>query len=458
MTSGTWLIIALVVVVAFVVWTTARVRMHAFLALILSAFLMGFLAKMPLNKLLDAITSGFGSTVSSIGIVIALGAAMGTILEKSGGAQAMAQSMLRLVGKARASLAMALTGYIVSIPVFCDSGFIILSPLNKALARQVRKSVVVMGIALSMGLYATHTLVPPTPGPIAAAGALGADLGLVIIYGLIAAFPAMLAGWWFAERYASRYAAAEDDGALAAPELAAAGEGRPAKRSEQQTLPSATKSFLPIVVPVVLILLKSIADLPSRPLGTGFWMALFDFIGHPVAALTIGTFLALWTVPKITADVWQKWLGEGIGTAGWIVLITAAGGALGSVIRQTELAGFVGSSLSQWHLGIFLPFLISAALKTAQGSSTVALITTSALIAPLLPALGFESASAKALVVLAIGAGSMVVSHANDSYFWVVTQLTGMDTPTGYRTQTLGTLVTGIVAIVTVFVMSLILV
>jgi len=451
LSSGTWLVIALLVVVAFVVWSTARVRMHAFVALILAAFLMGILAGMPLGDLLNAITSGFGSTVSSIGIVIALGAAMGTILEKSGGAQTMARTMLRLVGQARSSLAMAMTGYVVSIPVFCDSGFVILSPLNKALARQTGKNVVVLGIALSMGLYASHTLVPPTPGPIAAAGALGADLGLVIIYGLVVAFPAMLAGWWFAERHASRYEATGG-------QIAAAAEAKPSPQASRpdDALPSATRSFLPIVVPVLLILLKSVADLPSRPFGTGLWLSLFDFIGHPVTALVIGLFLALLTVERRDARVWQEWIGEGIGTAGWIVLITAAGGALGQVIRSTPLAEFVGSTLSQWRLGLLLPFLLAAALKTAQGSSTVALITTSALMAPLLPALGLDSASGRALAVLAIGAGSMVVSHANDSYFWVVTQLTGIDTPTGYRTQTLGTLVIGIVAIVSVLVLSLV--
>ncbi|MGE5586983.1 MAG: GntP family permease [Clostridia bacterium] len=449
MASGAWLVVALVVVVVFIIYTTASVRMHAFLALILASFIMGLLAKMPVLAIVDNITAGFGSTVSSIGIVIALGAAMGTILERSGGAETMARTMLRLVGRARAALAMALTGYVVSIPVFCDSGFVILSPLNKALAAATRTNLATMAIALSMGLYSTHTLVPPTPGPIAAAGTIGADLGRVIIYGLIAAFPAMLAGWWFAEKVASKYSVAAADETSGPLQDSAA---------EEKVLPSPVKSFAPIIVPVILILLKSVADLPSAPLGRGGWKTLFDFIGHPVTALLLGTFLALLTVPKLSREVWGDWIGTGVTTAGWIILITAAGGALGNVIRATPLAGYLGTTLGRWHMGILLPFLVSAALKTAQGSSTVALITTSALMAPLLTPLGLGGETAKALVVLAIGAGSMVVSHANDSYFWVVTQLSGMDVPTGYKCQTVSSLVTGVTAIVVIAIMAWVLV
>ncbi|MCR4402187.1 MAG: GntP family permease [Firmicutes bacterium] len=445
MAGGAWLLFALAAVVVFIIYTTASVRMHAFLALILASFIMGLLAKMPLLTIVDSITAGFGSTVSSIGIVIALGAAMGTILEKSGAAETMARTMLRLVGRARAALAMALTGYVVSIPVFCDSGFVILSPLNKALAAATRTSLTTMAIALSMGLYSTHTLVPPTPGPIAAAGTIGADLGRVIVYGVLAAFPAMLAGWWFAEKVASRYSVAVAD---------EPGVTLKDAYVDEKGLPSPAKSFAPIIVPVILILLKSVADLPSAPLGRAGWKTLFDFIGHPVTALLIGTFLALLTVPRLSREVWSDWIGAGVATAGWIILITAAGGALGNVIRATPLASYLGATLGKWHMGILLPFLVSAALKTAQGSSTVALITTSALMAPLLTPMGLGGETAKALVVLAIGAGSMVVSHANDSYFWVVTQLSGMDVPTGYKCQTVSSLITGVTALVAIVVMS----
>jgi GntP family gluconate:H+ symporter len=449
MVSGGWLVLILVAVVAFIIYTTARVRMHAFLALILASFLMGLLSGLPVLEILDKITAGFGNTVASIGIVIGLGAAMGTILEKSGGAESMARTMLGLVGRARASLAMAFTGYVVSVPVFCDSGFVILSPLNKALASATDTALTTMATALSMGLYATHCLVPPTPGPIAAAGTIGADLGLVILFGLIVSLPATLMGWWFAVKYASRYS-------IESVETAATSEE--ARILDERDLPSAAKSFAPIIVPVVLILLKSVADLPSAPFGIGSAKIFFDFIGHPVTALVIGTFLALMTAPRLTPEVWGDWIGAGITTAGWIVLITAAGGSLGNVIRATPLSQYIGTTLAGWHVGLFLPFIVAAALKTAQGSSTVALITTAALMAPILEPLGFTGSVAKALVVLAIGAGSMVVSHANDSYFWVVTQLSGMDVPTGYRCQTVGSLITGLTAIVVIMVLGWILI
>lgn len=444
MVGGGWLVLILGVVVAFIIYATARVRMHAFFALILASFIMGLLSGLPVLDILDMITSGFGSTVASIGIVIGLGAAMGAILERSGGAESMARTMLELVGRARASLAMAFTGYVVSVPVFCDSGFVILSPLNKALSSATDTSLATMATALSMGLYATHCLVPPTPGPIAAAGTIGADLGLVIVFGLIVSLPATLMGWWFSEKYASKYAIGLEDEPI----------GEESGVLEKKELPSPMKSFMPIVIPVVLILLNSVANLPGAPFGTGNAKTFFGFLGHPVTALVIGTFLALMTASKLTPEVWGDWIGAGITTAGWIVLITASGGALGNVIRATPLSDYIGTTLAEWHIGLVLPFLVSAALKTAQGSSTVALITTAALMAPLLEPLGFAGNTAKALVVLAIGAGSMVVSHANDSYFWVVTQLSGMDVPTGYRCQTLGSLVTGVTALVVILVLG----
>lgn len=442
-----WTVIVLLLAIAFIVIMTGKAKMHAFMVLLLAAYIVGLLAGVKPPDILKAIKDGFGGTCSSIGIVITLGAILGYILEKSGAALTMANSMLALVGKARAALAMALTGYIVSIPVFCDSGFVILSPLNRALAENSKKSLATMGVALSLGLYVTHCLVPPTPGPIGAAGNIGADLGTVLLIGLISAFPGMIAGWIFAEKYASKFHI-EPKPEVTLEEL----------QKKYGHLPSALKSFLPIVVPIVLICLKSIADFPSQPFGAGTWKIFFDFIGEPITALLIGTFLAMLTVPKITQEMISDWFGEGVKTAGWIILITAAGGALGGVLKVTPIAAIIGDSLSKLHLGLFLPFIISAALKTAQGSSTVALITTSSLLAPLLEGMGMGSPMAKVLVVMAIGAGSMTVSHANDSYFWVVSQFSDIKEVTvGYRTQTLGTLVVGIVTIIWIWLLSLVL-
>jgi len=214
-----------------------------------------------------------------------------------------------------------------------------------------------------------------------------------------------------------------------------------------QEYPSVLRSFAPIVVPVLLIALKSVADYPSAPFGTGSLRTLLSFIGNPNIALLIGVFFAFFTVPKITKEVLGDWVGVGLTNAGVIILITGVGGSLGAVIRETPIAAYLSESLSTLQFGIFVPFILAAALKTAQGSSTVAIITTAGIIAPLMTALGLASGLGPALTVMAIGAGAMTVSHANDSYFWVVAQFSDMKVEQAYRLQTLSSLVCGIVGI-----------
>jgi GntP family gluconate:H+ symporter len=351
--------------------------------------------------------------------------------------------MLRIVGAGRAPLAIGLAGYVISVPVFCDSGFIILAALNRALAADAGLSLSVMATALSMGLYATHTMVPPTPGPLAAAGNVGADVGLVMLLGLIVALPSALVGVQFARRWASRFPIAPK--ATVTYDDIAARYGR---------LPSPAISFLPIVLPVGLIALASLADLPGAPFGGGPFKRALLFLGNPIMALAIGMVIALFAVPRWSGEILDRWVGAAIREAAVILAITAAGGSLGETILTTGLGDFLGTTMATWNLGLLLPFAIAAALKTAQGSSTVSLITTSAILAPLLPSLGWTTGAARAIVVLAIAAGSMVVSHANDSYFWVVSQFSDMDGATAYKTQTLGSLVVGVAALACVMVLS----
>jgi GntP family gluconate:H+ symporter len=443
---GVWLVVLLLLSIVFIVYSTVRWKLHPFLALIFAAFLYGLLSKMRLADVVKSITDGFGGTVSSIGIVIVAGTIIGVFLEKSGGAFTMAESVLRVTGKKNVPLAMSIIGYIVSIPVFCDSGFVIISPLNKALTKRANLSLAATAIALSLGLYATHTMVPPTPGPVAAAGALGADLGLTILMGLIVSIPAIIVGWLFTVKFAARVHI-DPEPELTEEEI----------EQKMKEAPSSSKAFLPIVVPIVLILLKSVSDFPTKPFGEGALKEFIGFIGHPVTALIIGVLIALSLPKKLVKDMLSMsgWVGQAVTQSGVIILITAAGGAFGKVLQNSGIANVIGQSLAAANLGMWLPFIIAAAIKTAQGSSTVAIITTSSLLAPLMDSLGFVSPLAKALTVVAIGAGSMVVSHANDSYFWVVTQFSKMDVKTGYKLQTLGTLLEGFTAAVTVWVISL---
>jgi GntP family gluconate:H+ symporter len=342
---------------------------------------------------------------------------------------------------------MSIIGYFVSIPVFADSGFVILSSLNKALSKRAKISLAGSAIALSLGLTVTHCLVPPTPGPIAAAGILGADLGLVILFGMLIAALALFNGWLFAEKFGSKIPIDPN------PDISM--EDIDAK---MKAAPSAIKALSPILIPIILIVLKSVSEFPTRPLGDGVVRILFSFIGEPVIALLIGVILAFNLPCKLTKSMLADsgWVGTGLRSATIIILITGAGGSFGKVLQNSELADIIGSTLANAKIGIWMPFIIAAMIKTAQGSSTVALITTASIMSPLMASMGFTSEISKTLVVLSISSGAMVVSHANDSFFWVVTQMSRMDVKTGYKLQSLGTLITGVSAGLVTWIISLI--
>ncbi len=446
MPEGLWLTLVLLFSVLFIILGTTRLKMHPFIVLLLASYLAGALAGLPVEQIALSITSGFGSIMAYIGIVIVLGTIIGTILEKSNAAIKLAELVLKLVGRRLPGLAMSIIGYIVSIPVFCDSAYVILSSLKRSLVQKTGKPSVTLSIALATGLYASHTFVPPTPGPIAAAGNLGLEeqLGMVILFGGVTAVFAMLTGWLWASYIGKKHTANEDKIQSAEEKMA------------EIRLPSATKSLMPILVPIVLIALRSVATYPSKPMGEGFLFTFFNFSGQPINALLLGFLLSFLLFPKFNKETLTGWIGEGISAAAPILLITGAGGAFGTILKETQIGETLGNMLAGYQLGIFLPFIIAAAFKTAQGSSTVALVATSALMAPLLSTVGLDSLYGKVLAVLATGAGAMTISHANDSYFWVVTQFSGMDVKTGYKTHTLATLIQGVTAMINIYLLNLI--
>ncbi len=443
------LIILLIASVLVIVVSTSKFKIHPFLALIFTAILFGLFSGMPLGKIVESINLGFGGTIGQIGIVIIAGVMIGTFLEHTGGAYAMAKRILKLTGKKKVPLTMSIIGYIVSIPVFADSGFVILMPLNKALSKQANISLAGTSVALALGLMTTHCLVPPTPGPIAAAGILGADLGLVIILGVAVSVVTLAVGWLYATKIAARHYIDPN------PELSES-----ALEEKLKQAPRAIKAFMPIVFPIILIVLRSISDFPTEPFGNGQLKDIIGFIGNPVIALLIGLLLAFTLPRKFDREMLSTtgWIGQSLINAALIVMITGAGGAFGMILRNSEIAEVLGDYLVDARIGILLPFIISTALRIAQGSSTVALITTASLMVPLMEPLGLDSGVARALVVLAIGAGSMVASHANDSLFWIFTQMTGMDVKTGYRIHTVGTVVIGFSSALVVWGLSLILI
>jgi len=450
-------ITCLVLAIVFIVLTTAKLKLHPFLALLVAAFLYGIITGVPLGAVVDAVNLGFGNTLKGIGIVIIAGTIIGTFLEKTGGAQSLANGALKITGKKNVPLAMGIVGYIVSMPVFCDSGFVILSPLNKALSKTAKISLAAGAVALSLGLYATHTMVPPTPGPVAAAGILKADLGLVIAIGCGVSVVALIASWLFAVLFASKVQIdAEDHLDI--------DESKEPTVSEADR-PGLFKSLVPILLPLVLIVISSVCHMiypdvknaDGTKVDPGTVLNIVYFFGQPTVALLIGVGAAFLLPKKLDSKMISSsgWVGHSILAAASILAITGAGGAFGQVLRVSGIDKVVGDTLSHYNMGIWLPFIIAAALKTAQGSSTVAIITTASLMAPLLDSMGLTGGVAKALVVVAIGAGSMVVSHANDSYFWVVTQFSNMSLKQGFKLQSLGTLVEGTVAAATVWVISL---
>ncbi len=326
------LILILLAVIAFIVIATTKFKLHPFLALISAAFLAAFAYGLPAESIAKTITSGFGGILGYIGLVIVLGTIIGVILEKSGAAITMADTVIRVLGERFPTLTMTIIGYIVSIPVFCDSGYVILNSLKESLAKRLRTSSVAMSVALATGLYATHTFVPPTPGPIAAAGNLGleSNLGLVIGVGVFVAAVAALAGMLWANRFKD----IEPDNLEQQEELQ---QDWQALKASYGTLPSASQAFSPIFVPILLICLGSIAKFPSLPLGEGFLFQMLGFLGQPLVALFIGLLLSVRLLKSDNkAEEFSQRISQGITAAAPILLITGAGGAFGAVLKATE--------------------------------------------------------------------------------------------------------------------------
>jgi GntP family gluconate:H+ symporter len=428
-------VLYLVISVILIILLTTKLKVHPFLALFVVALMYGFLSGMPLELIVESINTGFGDTLGKIGLIIVFGVIIGAFLENSGGAYKIAESILMIIGRKRVPTAMGIIGYFISIPVFADSGFILLSPLNKSLAKKAGITLAGSTIALSLGLMASHTMVPPTPGPIAAAGILNADLGLVMLIGLPVSALSLVAGIIFARKYAAR-TFIDPDPKISEAEI----------KERMKSAPGTIKSSLPVIIPIQLIVTRSFIN--SQVNDPGEFLSFLQFLGEPVVALLIGVIISL-TLPKKLEKMMlstKGWVGKALTDAATILLITGAGGIFGKILQNSGIADLLGETLAGVQMGIWLPFLLSAAIKTAQGSSTVALITTASIMMPMMNSLGFDTELEKAICVIAIGAGSAVFSHANDSFFWVVTQLSGMDVKTGYRLLSLGSAILGLMA------------
>ena len=438
------LLLAIILVsILLIVVATNRFKIHPFLALLIGALFVGFSVGMPSLVIIDSITAGFGSILAGIGLIVVLGTVMGVFVEKSGALGVIADHIVRFLGSRHLHLSVALLGAVVSIPVFCDSGFIIMSRLVKRISKNEGISSAPLSLSLGAGLYTTHTLVPPTPGPIAVAGnlSLSDQIGMIVITGLLVSIPVLLVSSIFSKKLGKDFVIEDNTEVIE--------EDSDGKRM------SSIWAITPVVLPILLITLASVVKLFDIEGGIH---STIIFLGNPFVALLIGCILSMIQVrPNATLDEMGDLFKHGINQAGPIILITGAGGAFGSVLKGTPLAdllsGYLGEALTSFPILIVLAFLFAALLKTAQGSSTSALVIGSAIIAPLLVNADSISTFQMSLLVMAFGGGAMTVSHANDSYFWVITQFSGFSVKQGYRGFSLLTLTQGLTTLLTVLVL-----
>jgi GntP family gluconate:H+ symporter len=438
-------LVVLILVLAVILLAIIRYEIHPFLALFGGAIGYGLLVGMDFQLILKSITEGFGGVMGNVGLLILFGVILGTFLEKTGGAMVIAEKVLSWVGEKSINFSLMLSGWALSIPVFVDSTLLMMNPIAKTLASKSTVSYAATIVAVSLGAMVSHSLIPPTPGPIATAGILGADLGKVILYGTIISLVALIPVYFFVQKWVTKISV------------------RPRENSEDQRIfpeerPKLVSSLLPILTPLGLIFLASIASYPTKPLGESKFAELVTFLGNPIMALLIGVLFSFALPKKLDRKLLSAtgWIGEALLAAAPVIFITGAGAVFGKILQNSGIGMVVANSLQGANWGLFLPFLLAFGLKCAQGSTTVAMITTASIVAPLLSPLGLNTDMLKVFTTLAIGSGALAISHANDSAFWVVTQLSGMSTKQGNLSHSLGTLITSISALTALYIISLV--
>lgn len=431
------IMLCLVLGIFVIVLLTTKFKVHAFFALFVAALMVGLGVGMPFEKLIGTMKEGFGHIMQSLGFIIVLGTALGVILEFNGSTGVMADFILKLTGKKRSVLAMNITGFIVGLPIFCDSGYIVLSGLNNSVAQRTKVAMPVIATSLAAGLYAVHCTIPPHPGAAAAAGILNAELGRLIITGILVAIPASFAGYLWCSFMKNK--------------LPASSATEVQEQAFEVKGPSVLLSFLPVIIPILLIALGSVFH--SKTDQTLF-AKIFQVVGNPVTALSIGVILALLTIPSSKRNSIGTLLQDGAEKAGGILVIIGAGGAFGAVLAATNIGNHLAEKLPLATMGIFFPFVLTSLIKTAQGSSTVAIITAASIVQPLLPALGLNSPEGSILCLLAMGGGSMMISHTNDAYFWVISKFSGITLKTMLKVYSVATIWMGLTVLLFVFLLS----
>ncbi|WP_340619737.1 GntP family permease [Xenorhabdus siamensis] len=420
----TGLVIAVFTLLFLVLYT----RVHTILAMLVATIIAGITGGLGITNTVEVITKGFGSTLGNIGIVIGLGLMMGRILEVSGATEQIAYSLIKWLGKKREEWAMAITGYIISIPIFVDTAFVIIYPIIKTLAKKSKRNLLTLGVALAGGLVITHHLVPPTPGPLGVAGIFGVDIGAMMLVGMILAIPCVIGvtfyAKWLAIKYPEYYFTNED------PEYLRKNHQNYMEEKANKSLPNLFFSLLPIIVPITLILIKAINNIL---LGTevitrkekNIYFQFIDFVGSPIIALSISVLLAIYILmPKIRKEDIIGHLETGLQTAGIILLVTGAGGALGTVLRESGTGELLAQNIAKLPITpILIPFIIATLVRLIQGSGTVAMVTAASISVPIIseiPGINMLLAAQAATI------GAFFFGYFNDSLFWMVNRMMGI--------------------------------
>lgn len=462
MDESTRMLLGLAIGIVLMIVLVSKTKVHTFIALLLAAIVTGLIGGMPVSDtmvegvkitgILTSLQSGFGNTLKSTGIIIGLGVMMGGILEESGGAERMAYSFIKAVGKKKEEWALAITGWFISIPVFADSAIVIFAPLCKAMSRVTGKSVIGLALSLACGLQLTHCLVPPTPGPLTAATTLDVDVGQMILTGALISIPMLIVVVFYTKYIGKQiYQIPNDKGGFDRMDYKAEYIKSMDDLDEligQKNLPALLPSVAPIIVPIVLILLKTVLDFVD--IGN----PVIDLLGAPIVALGIGTLLAIYGLAgkDSKADV-LKCMDNAIKSTGMIMLITGAGGSLGQIIKDSGIGTALGEMVTKTPLpAVLIPFAIAALMRIALGSATVAITTAANLSAPLLAVLNVSPL----LMALSCCVGAISFSYFNDSGFWVFNGMFGLtELKDQLRCKTAVSLIMSAVGIVELLICSM---
>lgn len=443
-TSAAISLLGFSVVIFLLLFLIAKWKWHVFFALLIPILLFGLLPGIQQNNFIDAFETGFGNTLGSIGVVIVLGSIIAEAMKHTGAIQVITRSMVNLVGRNRMPLALTLTGFIIGIAIFSDVAYVILNPLVHSAARTMGVSIATMSTGLVGALQLTHAIVPPTPGPLAAAAIVGADIGTTIIYGGIACLAGSLASWAWGVYVAGpriKTMASEEFEGISMENLDA---------EDQSDLPSTLSSYTPIVIPILLIGTQSVVSLVVEE--GHFLRTLFQYLGWPVVALSIGVWLAYRNIRSQDdrEKARDQWVEAALKTSAMILVVTGLGGSLSVILRGTPAVETIATLFTDYGLPtILLPFVIGIIGNMITGSTTVGVITAASLVAPMLGSLSLSPEAA----MLAGASGSVIIKYVNSSYFWVCTSLSGLRVPDAVFTYGGATFVGGIATFLTVCLM-----